>query len=494
MDLSAFKINDLILINLNSIKINALILTMITVSPEDVLNTMGQENPWWTSGDALPPRFAKLKPRQFLPDLLELIIPVEPRREVILLGPRRVGKTYLIHHAIAHLIEKEGVSPDRILYLQLDNPLYVGLSLNKLLSHFEQATGNDWRKDHCFIFFDEIQYLKDWEVHLKSLHDTGSLTRFTVSGSAAAALSHGSQESGAGRFTDFLLPPLTFAEYLAFRSQEKLVEEDSDGLFSTDIEALNEQFLNYLNFGGYPEIALLEEAHHNTARFMRSDIIDKVLLRDLPSLYGITDVRELNRLFTMLAFNSGHELSMDSLAKNSAVAKNTIKRYMEYLEAAFLIRTVTRVDDNARRFKRDHTYKVYLTNPSLRTGLFSPLTFESEHLGHVAETAIFAQRFHYPHEHLHYARWKSGKSHQEVDLVKLDPTLRAESVTEVKFTDRVVKQPGTWKPWLNFCQKNNLTELTITTRTEQLKKETEGIKITFEPTALHAYRLGDISS
>ena len=465
---------------------------MITVSPEEVLEAMEQENPWWKGDKLLPSRFSKLAPRQFLSGFLELVVPEKPHREVVLLGPRRVGKTYLIHHAIGHLAKNEDVSPSQILYLQLDNPLYVGLSLEKLLAYFEQATGSDWRKKRCFIFFDEVQYLKDWEVHLKSLHDSGSPTKFVVSGSAGAALSHGSRESGAGRFTDFLLPPLTFAEYLSFRDQDALVEQDDDGIFATDIEALNEQFLNYLNYGGYPEIALLTEANQNTARFMRSDIIDKVLLRDLPSLYGITDVRELNRLFTMLAFNSGHEISMESLSKNSAVAKNTIKRYMEYLEAAFLIRTVTRVDENARRFKRDHSYKVYLTNPSLRTGLFSPLTFESEHLGHVAETSIFAQRFHYPHEHLHYARWKSGKKHLEVDVVKLDATLRAETVTEVKFTDRVVKQPGTWDPWLDFCRKNKLRDLTITTRTEQLQKEVDGIKISFVPTALQVFEMGRV--
>jgi len=61
---------------------------------------------------------------------------------------------------------------------------------------------------------------------------------------------------------------------------------------------------------------------------MRSDIIDKVLLRHLPSLYGISDVRELNSLFTLLAYNSGHEVSLDSLSKNSAVSKNTLKRYL----------------------------------------------------------------------------------------------------------------------------------------------------------------------
>ncbi len=101
------------------------------------------------------------------------------------------------------------------------------------------------------------------------------------------------------------------------------------------------------------------------ARFVKADIIDNVLLRDLPSLYGIQDIQELNSLFTTLALNTASEVSLEELSKNSGVAKNTIKRYIEYLEAAFLIRVVHRVDQNGRRFKRVNFFKVYLTNPSI---------------------------------------------------------------------------------------------------------------------------------
>ena len=64
------------------------------------------------------------------------------------------------------------------------------------------------------MFYDEVQYLKDWELHLKSLVDTFRSTKFIVSGSAAAALKMKSDESGAGRFHDFSLPPLTFNKYI----------------------------------------------------------------------------------------------------------------------------------------------------------------------------------------------------------------------------------------------------------------------------------------
>lgn len=54
-------------------------------------------------------------------------------------------------------------------------------------------------------------------------------------------------------------------------------------------------------------------------------------------LYGITDVAELNRLFIVMAFNTGHEVSLEDLASDSGIAKSTIKRHPEYREAAFLI-------------------------------------------------------------------------------------------------------------------------------------------------------------
>ncbi|MBS0351440.1 MAG: AAA family ATPase [Proteobacteria bacterium] len=72
------------------------------------------------------------------------------------------------------------------------------------------------KEDEVYVFFDEIQYLKNWEVHLKNLVDVHRQVKFVASGSAAA-LRRKSQESGAGRFTDFILPPLTFAEYLRLK-------------------------------------------------------------------------------------------------------------------------------------------------------------------------------------------------------------------------------------------------------------------------------------
>ena len=74
--------------------------------------------------------------------------------------------------------------------------------------------------------------------------------------------------------------------------------------------------MEYLNYGGYPEAATNPSIRADPGRFIKNDIIDKVLLRDLPSLYGIQDIQELNSLFTSLAYNTSGEVSLEAMSKN----------------------------------------------------------------------------------------------------------------------------------------------------------------------------------
>lgn len=461
------------------------------IPKEEVIRRLRLENPWWQPPHAVPDLFSQWEPRRYLDIFFPLITNRRIRRAVVLMGPRRVGKTYLLHHAIARLILEQHVAPQQICYVSVDNPIYVHLSLEQIIELYQGAAGIDTSSTPTYLFFDEIQYLRNWEVQLKSIVDRLLHVKCVASGSAAAALKLKSAESGAGRFTDFLLPPVTFYEYLVMVKQDSLVEiqEESDGLNfkSPDIQALNRHFLHYLNFGGYPEVIFSEEIQSNPGRFIKSDIIDKVLLRDLPSLYGIQDIQELNTLFTALAYNTAQEISLEELAKRSGVAKQTIKRYIEYLEAAFLVRIVHRVDHNARYFQRARFFKVYLTNPSMRTALFSQLQATDDAVGALVETGIFAQWFHHQgHEVLHYARWKKG----EIDIVSLGPSQKLRWAVEVKWSDRYVEKIWELSEAIKFCARNNLESLSVTTCTKEGKANVLGVEIEFTPAALYAFLLG----
>lgn len=461
-------------------------------SEDQIIARLQFENPWWASG-SLDTYYKAFKPRLYFNLFYPLVKNTTVHRATVLMGPRRVGKTVMLYHTIQQLIS-EGVPPQKILYASIETPIYNNIALEDLFAMAKKASGitdaTGW-----YVFFDEIQYLKDWEVHLKTLVDTHRQTRFIASGSAAAALKLKSNESGAGRFTDFMLPPLTFYEFIHLKNLSALIKpgtinwKGNIALFSsaTNIVELNRHFITYVNFGGYPEVIFSREIQSNPGRFMRADIIDKVLLRDLPGLYGIQDVQELNSLFTTIAWNSGQECSIDELSKGSGVKKTTLRQYLSYLEAAFLVHIVKRVDQKAGRFQRENFFKIYLTNPSLRSALFAPLTAEADGMGAIVETAIFSQWMQRISFIPYYARWKNG----EVDLVNISrKTNRPDWAVEIKWSNRFFEAPNELKSLTTFCRENDLTMALVTTIDKSGIKEFNKVQIQYLPASVYAYNVG----
>lgn len=462
------------------------------IPTQKIVERLQFENPWWVVKE-IPEMYGKMSKRLYF-DLFYPFVKENIRRTVVLMGPRRVGKTVMMFHSIDQLL-KDGVNPQKIFFVGIDNPIYIHLSLQEILDLCKDSLQLQDFKD-CYVFFDEIQYLKDWERHLKVLTDSYPEAKFIVSGSAAAALKWHSSESGAGRFTDFMLPPLTFQEFIHLKDKNHLIRKGSIGYggklipfyLALNIEELNKEFIDYLNFGGYPEVVLSEKIQKDMGRYIKSDIVDKVLLRDLPSIYGIKDIQELNRFFSYLAYNSGNEFSYEVMANQSGIQKETLKRYLEYLESAFLIKVLNKVDINAKKFKRITQFKVYLTNSSLRTALFSPVIATDGEMGNMVETAILSQWMHRENLSLTYARWRDG----EVDLVLLDDrTFKPAWGVEIKWSNKYYKNPEELKSLIRFCQENQLSSAVITSIDLQGEKEVENLNFSFIPASVYAYNIGD---
>ncbi|MDO3644684.1 ATP-binding protein [Mucilaginibacter sp. L3T2-6] len=460
-------------------------------SEVQIIDKIKFENPWWESG-RIEDFYTSMKRRLYYRLFKPLIKQSQIKRAVVLMGPRRVGKTVMIFHLIQDLID-EGINPQKICYLSIDNPIYSGIRLEKLFELCRKANNDDSIKDY-YVIFDEIQYLKDWERHLKTLVDSYHYSNFIASGSAAAALRLKSNESGAGRFTDFILPPLTFHEYIDLKNLDHLVVgyikswngSEKNYYRTTNINEFNRHFIDYINYGGYPELSLSKEMQANPGRYVRNDIIDKVLLRDLPSLYGIQDVQELNTLFSTIAYNSGNEFTLDELSSSSGIAKNTIRKYITYLEAAFLIKVVNRIDINAKKFKRANFFKIYLTNPSLRTALFSPIGADDDFIGNMVETAIFSQWSHNTEFTPYYARWKDG----EVDIVGLNIKQKPSWAVEIKWSNRYVKSIQKLANLKSFCIKNNISVTLVTTLDIEEIKTDNNLTYDFSPSSTYCYTVG----
>ena len=447
-------------------------------------NRIKADHVWWKDGKI--PFYNELSKRRYYKRFYDLIKQTNLHRAVVLMGPRRIGKTVMMYQAIQDLLN-EGVDSKKILYFSLDTPIYTNVSLEELIQKAFNPENSNW--DGCYIFFDEIQYLKDWEVHLKSLVDRNRKTKFIASGSAAAALRMKSLESGAGRFSDFFLPPLTFAEYIDLNSYDFLLEEIEVDFFgprkfykSNDIEQLNKHFLDYINFGGFPEIALNSDEVKNPEQVIQKDITDKVIMKDLPGLFGIENTLELQQFFNVLSYRTGEILNYKNISEETQTDNKTVKKYIEYLESAFLIKVLHRIDITAKRFKNITQFKVYLTNPSLFTGLFGKIDINDERFPHLVETAVFAQYLYREHNFLRYANWKRNGREGEVDLVQLSPNFqRALWALEVKWSDSIKVDKLKF-----FMKKNNIEKGIVTSKT----KFVDGSDLLIVPNSVYAYLVG----
>ena len=259
-----------------------------------------------------------------------------------------------------------------------------------------------------------------------------------------------------------------------------------------DLQLLNKLFIDYINYGGYPEVVFSEEIRENPGQFIRHDIIDKVLLRDLPSLYGISDVQELNSLFTMIAYHSGAQFSYERLSKESGVKKETLKKYINYLEAAFLIKVVRRTDDTAKHYQRETQFKIYLTNPSLRCALFQPISEQDSEIGDMVETAVYAQWIPRQGVSIRYANWRIGKQQGEVDIVGLNiARQKPDWAVEIKWTDRFFERPQELVSLKYFMGKNQMDYALVTSISKSGSIKIDNLTLQFIPVACYAYVVGE---
>ncbi|MDE2163677.1 MAG: ATP-binding protein [Alphaproteobacteria bacterium] len=466
---------------------------MEPISEEDVRARLGSDNPWWLDPQYVVPESLSPKRVYFQP-FKELALNFGIRRAAVLLGPRRVGKTYMTKQLIQAAMQR-GIAGKNILYVSIDAPIYLGMTLEKFIELMPQSDLSEQR----LVIFDEIQYLKNWEGHLKDLVDNRPNIKFVVSGSAAAALQLKSRESGAGRFSDFMLPPLTFYEFLLFLGEgEAFIRQlpgkpDERPRYEVlDIKKLNSRFVDYLNFGGYPEAVLNEEVRKNAPQFIKNDIIDKVLLNDLPSLYGINNPQLLKKLFAFLAYNAGNEASFENICQGSGIPKPTIRAYLEYLESAFLVIKLSTIDDNCKTLQRERNFKIYLNNPSMRAAFFAPVSEDdTARIGLLAECAVFSQWQHSSgFTNLRYARWRNEG---EVDIVYLAPEAqKPQWIGEIKWSDHFGDDPEEVTKHITYILRKHkgVMNAVVTTRSIEAEIEIEGRTVHVHPTAAYCYMLG----
>ena len=144
-------------------------LTMLNLIPtEKIIERLRYENPWWITKE-VPNTYSSMSKRLYFDLFYPFVNEKSINRALVLMGPRRVGKTVMLFHCIENLL-KEGTNSHKLFFIGIDNPIYVNLSLEDILTLCKKSLNLE-NLNGCYVFFDEIQYLKDWERHLKVLVD-----------------------------------------------------------------------------------------------------------------------------------------------------------------------------------------------------------------------------------------------------------------------------------------------------------------------------------
>lgn len=418
---------------------------MAITTQERILKILRSYNPWWVSG-AVNPGFCPTYKRFSYYEAMKRLQETQVRRTVVLTGARRVGKTTIQFQMIDALL-RQGIAPHRIVFVSMDHPMLKLAGVDEILECYH---GNICADQDAYYFFDEIQYAEDWAQWLKTLYDTQPTTKIVATGSASPALVRGSTESGAGRWSVIQVPTLSFYEYCALIGVPDLqleptlkpsallgMDQWQRGQVMSKMAAVQNHFIRYLQVGGFPELALAKN-DLLAEQVMREDVVDKVLKRDLPALYKIRNVTELERIFLYLCSVSSEVVAIDAVAKElNGVSRPTVQNYIDYLESANLIYQSYPVDLAGKKVLKASP-KIYIADAAIRNAVLmdSDLLTNPVEMGKMVETAVYKHiaAFYYQ-KATRVGYYRGGRKNKEIDIVVEYPHIR-DIMVEVKYREQ----------------------------------------------------------
>ena len=315
----------------------------------------------------------------------------------VLLGQRRVGKSYILRMLINHLITEKAVSPANILYINMDLQDFSFIkdsqSLLDAVSLYKSRLQPSGR---VYIFLDEVQEIKDWEKAVNSLSQQFMESyEVFITGSNAKILSSELATYLSGRYVSFNIYPFSFAEYCGIKS------------FGYD----KASFLEYLKIGGMPELYALTnlELQQNYI----SSLKDSIVLRDVIRKNNIRDSILLDKLVDFLIDSVGSSFSVNSVVKTLTAAgfrtnNETIGNYIEFLKDAFFIHSSRRFDLKGRRILKGEQ-KIYLNDLAFKYYLSSSFDFG---IGRYLENIIFMELCRQQ-----YVVYTGGLNGKEIDFI-----------------------------------------------------------------------------
>ena len=296
------------------------------------------------------------------------------KKMVILTGPRQVGKTTLSKQLLAEFPDGQ--------YLNFD-----------VVAHREVIQKQSWRQSAPLLVFDEIHKMPDWKSWLKGVYDGRSPGQSVlVTGSARMDTFRQAGESLAGRYFRLRLHPLSIREWC-----------DTNQV--TPQMALN----RLLTRGGFPEPALAQE--DTDAQRWRNEYFTDLVREDVLEFSRLKEVNAMRLFAEMLRSRVGSPLSLNSMSRDLNVSPVTLKKYLDVLEALFVVFVVRPWHRNIARATLQAP-KVYFYDTGLVQG-DQGVKFENLVACHLLKNTQWQQDVSGADVNLHYIRTKDDS---EIDF------------------------------------------------------------------------------
>ena len=331
---------------------------------------------------------------------------------IVLIGPRQVGKTTLIHD----LLKEQDH-----LFLNADDP-----SVKKILTNPNTEQIRNIIGKYTMIFIDEAQRVANIGITLKIIADQFKGVQLIVSGSSAFELGGMINESLTGRKWEYRLFPISWQEF-----------EQHAGYLQAQ-----QQLEQRIIYGMYPDVLNYPEDQAEVLR----NLADSYLFKDILALGNLRKPQQLEKLVRALAFQIGNEVSYNELAQLVGIDKNTVSHYITLLEQAFVIYRLGSFSRNLRNEIKTNQ-KIYFYDTGIRNALignFDPFD-DRQDKGSLWENFLVMERIkklQYEQSLAKYYFWRT-RQQQEVDFVETN----ADNVQgyEFKWNPKAkVKRPKTF--------------------------------------------------
>ncbi|MDH4128304.1 MAG: DUF4143 domain-containing protein, partial [Spirochaetota bacterium] len=290
-----------------------------------------------------------------------------------------------------------------------------------------------------YLFLDEIQAAEAWDKTLKFFYDhhRGKIKKIVATGSSAAELIKGSQESGIGRWEEIDISTVSFHEYFEnfinildgeniTREFEPLGEKlnSIEEIFNLRLSEaaeksllkFNDALYDYSIFGGFPELIPIK-SEKDAQSVIRRDILDRTLNRDMVQIYNIRQPKEIEKLYFYICSNAGSETALTKLANILSVDNNTIKRYISQLKESRLIHNIPKW--SKKQIPRGHE-KIYPIDASIRNALLAKskkdLISNPIDFGYVAELLAVTHTSRWAKYHS-YSLQHYREQKKEIDII-----------------------------------------------------------------------------